>query len=140
MTVPPEIWDGVTVVSLLTLAGAGLKFAWNQLTGRIDARAMKLDVREKAFEDTRDARVGILEAEVKRLAERLQTITDLVGRQRTAIHLLVARIAREDPTATELVLVEKLLGAEFPAILRADDPAPFTPHDMADLAKDDPPA
>lgn len=132
---PPDFLDGVTLVSILGIIGAAIKFAWDRLVGRIDKRAADLDARERAFEESRDARVGILDAQVQRLADRLQTITDLVGRQRTAIHLLVARIARDEPTAPELALVEKLLGDEFPAILRADDPQPFTPHDIAAKAR-----
>lgn len=122
MILPPGFMDGVTLLSLLGVAGAGLRFGWGHLVGRIDRRATELDAREQAFEEKRDARVGILEAEVKRLGDRLQAITDLVGRQRTAIHLLVARIARDDPTAAELVLVEKLLGEEYPVILRPAAP------------------
>ena len=128
-------FDGFTLMAMLGLLGAGFRFAWTQLTARIDKRTIELDVREKAFEETRDSRVRVLEVEVGRLAEQLQKVTDFVGRQRTAIHLLVAKIARDEPGAPELSLVEKLLGDEFPSFLRVEVPPSPMPPDMRELVR-----
>lgn len=134
MDLTSEFFTGFTALSVLGVIGAALRFAWTQLTGRIDKRTKELDARERAFEEARDSRVRVLEADVQRLAQQLQKVTDFVGRQRSAIHLLVAKIAREEPTAPELILVEKLLGDEFPGFLRTDPP-PAATAEQVELAR-----
>ena len=130
----PEFFQGFTLLALLGVLGTAGRFAWVNLTGRIDKRSSDLDAREKAFEDKRDSRISVLEADVKRLSDRYQMLSDIVGRQRTAIHLLVAKILKDDPGAPELVLVEKLLGDEFPALMRVDDEHVGVPKNLKDLA------
>ncbi|HYD23836.1 MAG TPA: hypothetical protein VEB68_03500 [Croceibacterium sp.] len=118
MNLPSEFFAGITALSLLGLVGGAVKYAWAQLNARFERRAAELDARETAFEEARDSRISMLEQQVAGLTAQLQELVDKVGRQRTAIHLLVAKIARDDPGAPELKLVEQLLGEEFPGFLR----------------------
>ncbi|QQN73180.1 hypothetical protein [Croceicoccus sp. YJ47] len=130
-----EFYTGFTAISVLGLIGGGLRFAWKQLTGRIDKRGAELDAREKAFEEMRDSRIRVLEAEVARMGDRLQQVMDTVGRQRTAIHLLVSKIARDEPGAPELAHVQVLLGEEFPGILREAREAGVPPYTFTETAE-----
>lgn len=113
----------------LIAAGGGIKWLWDQWTKRADKRQAELDAREHDIEE-REA------ASVKKMEERLGALESKVSAQgveleahRISIHILVAKIARDDPHAPELLQVAELLGAAFPAHLH-------TPSDMlATLAK-----
>ena len=130
-----EFFTGFTALSVLGLIGGGLRFAWKQLTGRIDKRGAELDAREKAFEEMRDSRIRVLEAEVARMGEQMQKIMETVSKQRTAIHLLVSKIARDEPAAPELAHVQVLLGEEFPGILRDARMTGIPPYNFTDDAQ-----
>lgn len=107
-------FEGFTAIALIGLFGTAIKWLWDKVNARIDKRTAELDARERAFDDKRDGEIEVLKAEVKRLADGYDQLTDVVSRQRTAIHLLVAKILKEEPDAPELKLVEHLLGHEFP--------------------------
>lgn len=132
---PENFFVGFTAISILGVIGGAIRWGWVQLTGRIDRRAAELDAREKAFEETRDNKIKLLEERIAHLSGEMQRIRDTVSKQRTAISLLVAKIARDEPAAPELALVEKLLGDEFPGFLRIDDTRTGLPRGMADLAR-----
>ena len=114
-------FEGTTLIALLGLIGATAKWLWDSINARIDKRASEMDVmqaelnaREKAFDDKRDSEIAVLKSNMERLEGLYESLSEKVGRQRAAIHLLVAKILKEDPNAIELVLVEGLLGEDFP--------------------------
>tara|TARA_R110000868_G_scaffold100109_1_gene275275 strand:+ start:24543 stop:24938 length:396 start_codon:yes stop_codon:yes gene_type:complete len=115
----------------LIAAGGGIKWLWDQWTKRADKRQAELDAREHEIEE-REA------ASVKKMEERLDALESKVSAQgveleahRIAIHIMVAKVARDDPQAPELKQVAEILGSAFPAFLH-------TPSDMiAMLAKID---
>lgn len=123
-----ELWAGVSIFTLLGLFGGGVKWLWSQVTSRTGKREEDIKAREKAMDVARDRRFSELEAEVSGLSDRMETLASLVSVQRTAIHLLVAKIARDEPEAWELRQVEQLLGMEFPIFLRTK--AAPVPSDM----------
>ncbi len=113
----------------LIATGGGIKWLWDQWTKRADKRQAELDAREHEIEE-REA------ASVKKMEERLDALESKVSAQgveleahRIAIHIMVAKVARDDPQAPELKQVAEILGSAFPAFLQ-------TPSDMiAMLAK-----
>ena len=112
--IPETLLDGVTIVSIAGLAGAGCKWLWGALTKRLDDRAVQLDAREKAFEEARDSRIVQLEKEVERLAMQMQGMLDVQANLKTAVHLLVTAVIRHEPNAPEVLMAEQLLGKDFP--------------------------
>lgn len=131
MTLPDEFWSGLTAMSIFGILGALGKWLWTQFKGGLDARARELDARETEFERKRDARVAHLEDQVATLERRLDELFSVIGRQRTAIHLLVLEVNRLDPAATVLAQIRGLLGDEMPVVTVM----PPVPQDLADLAK-----
>lgn len=120
--------EGFTLIEAISILGAtfagigaAIKWTWDKINARIDKRTSEMEVwqaelnaREKAFEDKRDSEIAVLKAEVQRLSDGYKSLTNVVAKQRTAIHLLVAKILKDDPEALELKLVEAMLGSEFP--------------------------
>lgn len=109
----------------LVVIGGGVKWLWDAMWGRSDKRTLALDAREAKL-DAEEA------AAVHDLKERLTSIEGTVAAQgkeleahRIALHILVAKVARDEPTAPELQQVADILGSAFPLHLHV-------PADMND--------
>lgn len=105
--------------------GGGVKWLWDALWGRadkrdkaLDAREAKLDLEEAAAVQDLKLRLTAIEGQVAAQGKELEA-------RRIAIHVLVAKVARDDPTAPELKQVADILGSAFPLHLHV-------PTDMSD--------
>ncbi|MDX3908432.1 MAG: hypothetical protein QHC67_01240 [Sphingobium sp.] len=105
----------------LVAIGGGVSWLWTQLTGWNSSRKAELDAREAKLNEEEAAAV-------KDLKERLGKVEDTVMAQgkaleahRIAIHVLVAKVARDDPRAPELKQVADILGSAFPIHLQVPD-------------------
>lgn len=110
----------------LIAIGGGVKWLWDALWGRADRRSAALDAREAKL-DAEEA------AAVQDLKERLTSIEGTVAAQgkeleahKIALHILLVKVTRDDPTAPELKMVADLLGSAFPLHLHV-------PQDMGDM-------
>lgn len=125
---PNSALDFAGIAALLAVLGAGIKYLFTMIFTRSDRRIADLEKREAELAKSRDGRVADLEKTVALLDQRLGALGELVSNQRMAIHLLVTKIAQDEPDAMVLRQVDKLLGNEFPAWLRT------LPPDMIEAA------
>ena len=86
------------------------------MIGRHDKRERELDAREAADVKRTAERVAALEARQKQLEDEQRRSSVVIG-------ILIAKVARDDPGAPELVQVRKILSEAFPIDLAT--PAPL---------------
>lgn len=102
----------------LLVLGGGIKWLWDRIFGRLDKRQADLDAKEAAIVRKMEERLKALEQRVEEQGVELEA-------HRISIHILVAKVRRDDPDAPELMQVGEILGAAFPLHLRV-------PTDMID--------
>lgn len=107
----------------LIAAGGGIKWLWDQWIKRADKRQAELDAREHELDEKEAASVKKMEERIGALENTVAAYGKELEAHRIAIHILVAKVARDDPKAPELKQVAEILGAAFPVHLH-------TPADM----------
>lgn len=115
--------SGATLVVLLGLIGGAVRWVWTATTERHDHREATIDEREAAFNKVIDSRLDEMRGTIGHLFAKVDALGELVGKQRTAIHLLVAEVQRNNPSSPALDQVDRLLGEEFPLFLQTLPPA-----------------
>lgn len=104
---------------------AGIKWAARFITGRHDQREAALNAREEKLDAEEAAQVTALKERLERIEQTQASQGRELEAHRVAIGILVAKVARDDPTAPELKQVAEILGAAFPIHLHS-------PPDMAE--------
>lgn len=108
----------------LALLGAGGKWLWDALWGRADKRTAALDVREAKIEAEEAAAVQDMKQRLTSIEGTVAGMGKELEAHRIALHILVAKVARDEPNAPELQQVADILGSAFPLHLHV-------PADMA---------
>lgn len=109
---------GATLVALMGLFGGAVRWVWSVAFKRLDKRQAAMDAREQAFNLAIDSRLEEMRGTITRLSARVDNLGELVGKQRTAIHLLGSEVHRANPDSPALEQVNTLLGDESPLFLR----------------------
>jgi hypothetical protein len=109
---------------LVTLGG-GIVWAWNAIWARADKRQRELDARAAKLDEEEAQAVLDMKGRLNAIEGALVSMGEQLEQHRLALHILVAKVAREDPAAPELEQVANILGNAFPVHLHI-------PADMAD--------
>lgn len=112
--------EGTTLMAVSTLAGGAIAWGVAQFRSRSEYRQKLLDEQEARINartaelmSVSNERIAALEVVVNRLTDELSRLRNRVSNQVAAIHLLIGEVELNNPDATVLLRVERLLGAEF---------------------------
>ena len=108
------------VLAVAAALGKAAQWVWASYRDAGASRSAKLD----RWHDELTQREHALKAEMDRQLSEMRVVQEELEAHRIAIHVLVAKVARDDPHAPELRQVADVLGAAFPLHLEV-------PADMA---------
>jgi uncharacterized protein YaiL (DUF2058 family) len=123
---------GSTAVAAVGGGGAfaavwhGIKWSAAFISGRIDKREATLNAREARMDEEEAAQVKQLRADVAALKAWQETAIKELADHRMLLGIFIAKVAKEEPTAPELMIARKVLGTAFPLYA-------IIPEDMAGL-------
>ena len=98
------------VLAVAAALGKAAQWVWAGYRDAGASRSAKLD----RWHDELTQREHALKAEMDRQLSEMRVVQEELEAHRIAIHVLVAKVARDDPHAPELRQVADVLGAAFP--------------------------
>jgi hypothetical protein len=98
------------VLAVAAALGKAAQWVWASYRDAGASRSAKLD----RWHDELTQREHALKAEMDRQLSEMRVVQEELEAHRIAIHVLVAKVARDDPHAPELRQVADVLGAAFP--------------------------
>ena len=98
------------VLAVAAALGKAAQWVWASYRDAGASRSAKLD----RWHDELTQREHALKAEMDRQLSEMRVVQEELEAHRIAIHVLVAKVARDDPHVPELRQVADVLGAAFP--------------------------
>lgn len=112
----------------LVALGGGIKWLWDKIANARASREARIEERETDYVTKIEARLSMLEKKIEHQDVKIEHQERELANHRSAIALLVAEVARTNPSAAVLHQVGQLLGSSFPFSIQM-------PPDITDLAQ-----